>query len=203
MRRASRRQWRAGAVVLPLLTLGSCIWPEPVTEEPPPVDSAPSIVIPDPNNNQVTLRNDCASGEPFTPQCCKVHVGFAEVFAPQGQPLFAQFYLNFGNPNISAGGGIQLGVSAGATAPYALKQRLDNATIYSLSEQPLAPLTVSPQALLPPGSVANTVTGFVSDQFPPVGEGPLQQPGSTHYTTSWVWQIVPDETCGLYLASLP
>jgi hypothetical protein len=136
-----------------------------------------------------------------------VTVGFSEVYAPQGQQLYAQFYLNYESQGTIAGIlGTQL--KFGTDVDYSLTQRIDNPNIYTLVGQGVEPefevMTYGSSALVTSSSAGvNTISGFISDQFPPAGEGPNQQPGSDHYTTTpWVWQIVPSTECAQVLESL-
>src|ERR1700722_5429258 len=128
----------AGAIAtaVPLALLSGCLAFEPITETPPPVDSAPVIVDTFPSLNQVTLTDN---NDHFSQ--CQISLTVTAV-APQSQPLSAGFYLNFQSAN-----GEQAGLSEAGLFQIPMQQNPNNSTLFQLSVT-LYPLN-APGSLLP------------------------------------------------------
>jgi hypothetical protein len=175
-----------GAIVfaVPLLLCG-CLAFEPLTETPPPVDSAPSITGTYPPTHQVTLL-------PTDPSVknCDITVSVTAL-APQGQPLYALFYLNY--PSSETVQAQQL-PDAQSFAPIPLQQEPNSSTVYQLLELPLYPLNY-PAGLVSTSTtqLVNLITVFVSDGFDP--DDPPNAVDSNHYVTSWDWEMTVDPAC--------
>jgi hypothetical protein len=89
--RVSRIQRLGG--LLSVLTASSCIWPQPVNEEPPPptpTDVAPTITFLDPGSGPIPATSP-------NPGECQVGVRQVKAVSPINRKLYVRCYLNYLN----------------------------------------------------------------------------------------------------------
>jgi hypothetical protein len=160
-----------------MTTLGSCIWPQSVNEEPPPslVDQAPAIVSINPD---VASIDSSVNGP-----SCVLKVQHAFVTSPFGLPLTARFYVNFRNPTvteepINVAGVTDVPMTESATPPGEVP-RYD----FALTPQTIHLENPDVQSKLITGE-ANVLWLWVSDGFLD-STSPTAIPGRYSTSTSW------------------